>query len=254
MTLELYHWEPTVNSAEVLILLGEKGLDFVSRYVDVLGFEQFSTAFRALNPRGQVPVLKHDGRIITETGFILQYLEESFPAPSFTPSTAKGRYDTAVWIKLVNDLIAPALWKLGAADIREAILRRTDLAAARSALERAPIERRAAWNAVLSDELDDDARALAARQLSRAIDQVETALAARPWLCGDAYSIADIAAFPAVRAAVAGELVDAEATPAIGSWLKRIEARTAVRASLDQAKTARPEMMLAPGPEGSRWG
>ena len=111
--LELYHWEPTANSGEVLILLKEKGLQFTGHYVDVLAFEQHAPAFLAVNPAAQVPVLVHDGRVIAETGFILQYLEAVFPEPSFIPASPRDRYWVNVWIKYVNEYVAPAARRRG---------------------------------------------------------------------------------------------------------------------------------------------
>ena len=251
--IELYHWEPTSNSGEVLILLKEKGVDFVDHYVDVLKGEQFSADFLALNPCGQVPVLVHDGRPLTETGFILQYLEEVFPAVSLTPSTPEGRYWVNVWIKYVEEYIAPAAWKLGiartVADLGE---RRSVIEAA---LGRAPPERRQAWAKAFAgfDAVDlEIARGLLPVRLER----MEAALGASDWLAGDHYSLADIAVFPTAAALpdVAPDLVNASATPRTWEWLERMRARPAVRAALAAAKTPRPQAVFAPGPEGSRWG
>jgi glutathione S-transferase len=68
--LELYHAEPVANSMKPLICLHEKGLDFVSHYVDLLRFEQHAPEFVKINPNGQVPVLVHDGNAITESTVI----------------------------------------------------------------------------------------------------------------------------------------------------------------------------------------
>jgi glutathione S-transferase len=65
MALTLYHAEPVANSLKSLISLHEKGLDFKSVYVDLHKFEQHQPWFVAINPEGQVPVLDHDGAIIT---------------------------------------------------------------------------------------------------------------------------------------------------------------------------------------------
>jgi glutathione S-transferase len=47
--LELYHAEPVANSMKPLICLKEKGLDFVSHYVDLLRFEQHGPEFVKIN-------------------------------------------------------------------------------------------------------------------------------------------------------------------------------------------------------------
>ena len=247
--LELYHFEPGSNSGEPIICLKEKGLQFESRYVDVLAFEQDDPALLALNPSGQVPVLVHDGKAITETGFILQYIEAAFPEPSLTPDTAQGRYWVNVWIKYVNEYMAPAAWRLGVA--QQARLRQ--LAGDKAGLERAPPERRQAWDKALAgfsaDELD-----IAKALLPIRVERMERALSSSDWLAGPSYSLADIAVFPTANAlpGLAPELVNGGSTPQILAWLERMKARPAVQPALAMAR--RPELVSAPGPEGSRWG
>jgi hypothetical protein len=72
--LKLYHAEPLANSLKSLIPFKEKGLEFQSVYVDLHKFEQHEPWFVAINPEGQVPVLDHDGAIITHTTVINEYL------------------------------------------------------------------------------------------------------------------------------------------------------------------------------------
>ena len=251
--IELHHFEPTSNSGEVLILLKEKGIDFVGHYVDVLAGEQFSPAFLELNPAGQVPVLVHDGQPLTETGFILQYLEEVFPTVSLTPQSPEGRYWVNVWIKYVEEYMAPAAWKLGIARTLAGIGERRGRIEA--ALGRAPPERRQAWEKAFAgfDAVDLE---IASGLLPVRLERMETALAASEWLAGDHYSLADIAVFPTARALTlaAPDLVNASATPGLWAWLERISARPAVRAALAMGRTDHPEAVFAPGPEGSRWG
>jgi glutathione S-transferase len=75
--LKLYHAEPVANSLKSLIPLHEKGLAFESVYVDLHKFEQHEPWFVALNPVGQVPVLDHDGILVTHTTVINEYLEDA---------------------------------------------------------------------------------------------------------------------------------------------------------------------------------
>ena len=79
MTIKYYHAEPAANSLKSMIPLIEKGIDLQSVYVDLHKFEQHSDWFVAVNPEGQVPVLDHDGTIITHTTVINEYLEDVFP-------------------------------------------------------------------------------------------------------------------------------------------------------------------------------
>ena len=251
--IELYHWEPTSNSGEVLICLKEKGIDFVGHYVDVLAGEQFSAEILRLNGWGQVPILVHDGHVLTETGFILQYLDEVFHTVPLTPPSPEGRYWVNVWIKYVNEYMTPAAWKLGVAGTVAGLGQRR--AAIEAALERAPPERRQGWTKAFAgfDAVDlEIARGLLPERLKR----MEAALASHEWLAGDHYSLADIAVFPTANAlpGVAGDLVGPTTTPRVLEWLDRMRARPAVQAALAMSKTGRPEAVFAPGPEGSRWG
>ncbi len=254
--LELYHWEPNSNSGELLIYMHEKGLDFVGHYIDILAFEQHSPAFLAVNPQAQVPVLVHDHRVVTETGFILQYLEAVFHTPSFTPHTAEDRYWANVWIKYVNEYMAPAVSRLGVDMFMAEQLKGRDLGAIREGLKRAPLERQQAWTKALAGRLAPDEVEITRGLLPVRLEHMERALARSDWLAGPSYSIADMVVFPTVRSlpVVAPDLVNAHATPGTMAWLARMESRPAVQQALGEARTPRPEAVFAPGPEGSRWG
>jgi len=252
--IELYHFEPGPNSGEVLILLKEKGIDFVSRYVDVLAFEQLTPEFLKLNRFAQVPVLVHDGRVLTETGFILQYLETVFPEPSFTPRDAQGRYWVNVWIKYANEYLAPAAWRLGTHKTRAELTART--AAGRKALDSAPPERRQAWLKALDEGFTPEDLEIARGLLPVRLEHMEEALGRADWLAGAACSLADIAVFPTANQlpALAPDLVNASATPGTMAWLERMRARPAVRQARAMGRAPDPDAVFAPGPEGSRWG
>jgi glutathione S-transferase len=252
--LEVHHWEPCANSGEVLILLKEKGLDFESRYVDVLAFAQHDPAFLKINRRAQVPVLVHDGKVLTETGFILQYIDAVFPDPPLTPSDPHARYWVNVWIKYANEYIAPAVWRLGVSKTH-AQLKARATPQALEGLKRAPPERRQAWNKTLAGFSEIDLE-IAKALLPLRLQKMEEMLAASDWLAGPGYSLADIVVFPAAASlpALTPDLVNATATPGVMAWFERMKARPAVRAALAMAKTPAPEAVFAPGPEGSRWG
>jgi hypothetical protein len=38
--LTIYHWEPNANSGKPILAALEKGVEFESRYIDMLAFEQ----------------------------------------------------------------------------------------------------------------------------------------------------------------------------------------------------------------------
>jgi glutathione S-transferase len=75
--MKLYHAAGSPNSRRVRILIVEKGLDIELASVDLGAKEQFSDAYRAINPRSVVPTLVlNDGTAIGEVPAIMRYLDE----------------------------------------------------------------------------------------------------------------------------------------------------------------------------------
>jgi GST-like protein len=254
--LELYHWEPTLNSAEPLILLMEKGIDFTSRYVDLARLEQHAPSFLALNSRGQVPVLVHEGRVVTETSLMLLYIEAALGGPSLTPPTPAGYYKMHMWSKYLDEYFSPAITQLGWRERGAAALLAADTDQIHAGLDRLPPDRQAIWRAALQRGAADGEGDHARDGLMTRVERLEGALGKDPYLAGPDYSIADIIMFPAARAlaALLPDLVSPGGTPALVDWLGRVGERPAVRRALATARTDRPELQFAPGPEMPRWG
>jgi maleylacetoacetate isomerase/maleylpyruvate isomerase len=55
------------------------------------GGEQFSAGFHALNPQHLLPVLEDDGRLLTQSLAIIEYLDETRPEAPLLPGDAAGR-------------------------------------------------------------------------------------------------------------------------------------------------------------------
>ena len=55
------------------------------------GGQHNAPAYRALNPQALVPTLEHDGRIITQSLAIIEYLDEIHPEPPLLPGDAGRR-------------------------------------------------------------------------------------------------------------------------------------------------------------------
>ena len=53
--------------------LAAKGLEWESVYVNLRTMENLEPWYVKLNPNGVVPTLDHDGRIVIESNFILEY-------------------------------------------------------------------------------------------------------------------------------------------------------------------------------------
>jgi glutathione S-transferase len=71
--------------------------------------ERQTPAFRALNPAGAVPVLEHDGWVLTQNAAILNYLADLFPEAQLGgDGTPKGRAEVNRWLAFVNADVHPA--------------------------------------------------------------------------------------------------------------------------------------------------
>ncbi len=80
--MKLYDCAIAPNPRRARIFIAEKGLDIPKVEVDLLAGENLKPEFRAINPRGLVPVLElDDGTRIDEAPAIFRYLEEICPDP-----------------------------------------------------------------------------------------------------------------------------------------------------------------------------
>lgn len=252
--LELYHWEPNGSAFKTLICLHEKGLEFVSHYVDLLAFEQYQPDFLALNPLGQVPVLLHDGKVLTESQFINEYLDEVFEAVPLRPESAEGLWRMRVWGKFAGEVLAPAASTLGCHAHLAPALRGRDLA---EQFERVPLpERRLMWRMAADNTYSGELLGDSRRKLGIAIQRLEQRLADHEWLVGDTFSLADIELFAWCNGleSLTPDLLHSGCAPGTIRWLRQVRQRPGVAAALTHARTRTPATAYAPGPEHSRWG
>ena len=105
--LELYHAGLTACSKKVRLCLREKGLDYVSHYVDLGNFDQHDPDYLKLNPNGLVPTLVHDGAAIIESTVINEYLDDVFPKMPLRPKDPVERARTRIWGKLADEALGP---------------------------------------------------------------------------------------------------------------------------------------------------
>lgn len=83
--MKLYSAARSSASFRVRIALNLKGLPYEYSPVDLVHGEQSREAFRGLNPAELVPVLEHDGAVLTQSLAIIEYLDERYPQPPLLP-------------------------------------------------------------------------------------------------------------------------------------------------------------------------
>ena len=78
--MKLYDYKLAPNPRRVRMFMVEKDISIDTVQVDLMKAEQFSDAFKKINPLCEVPVLQLDnGRCINQVNAICRYLEELFP-------------------------------------------------------------------------------------------------------------------------------------------------------------------------------
>ena len=254
--MQLYHWEPNGASARVLIALREKGLEFGSHYLDVLGFEQHAPAFLELNASGEVPVLVDRGVAMSESSYVCEYLEEAYPAVPLMPAAPHERWVVRAWQKYVDDYVAASMSELAWQALEAEAFRSRDRAALDAAIARIPMqERRDVWTAAVNGYGAEQLQR-ARERLRETVARMENDLDRGSWLAGSSYSLADIALFAwcGYLPRVAPDLLGEQVCPRVMAWLGRMRARPAVRAALTMGRRGDPFATVAPGPEQVRWG
>ena len=91
--LRLYSYWRSSASHRVRIALQLKGLayEYLPVHLAHAGGEQFSAAYRALNPQSRVPALETPDGVLTQSMAIMEWLEETYPEPALMPRTAGAR-------------------------------------------------------------------------------------------------------------------------------------------------------------------
>jgi len=242
VTLKYYHAEPAANSLKSMIPLLEKGLAFESIYVDLHKFEQHSAWFVAINPEGQVPVLDHDGAIITHTTVINEYLEDVFPDVPLRPRNAVAAARMRYWNKFVDEHVMNHVSMHGWHRMVGIIARKIESGEFEKLMERIPLpDQRKKWQTARSGFSEADL-ANATEKIIYAIEKVDAQLASTKWLAGDEYTLADINFYSMCGMMVERmfpELKVATRCPRLVAWREKMTARPGVaRALAGEDRTA----------------
>jgi len=101
--MKFYDCATAPSPRRVRIFLAEKGLALPTVQVDLRNGEQFTPAFRTLNPDCTVPVLELDsGTAITDVIAICRYVEELHPDPPLMGRSAEERAVIECWVRRIE--------------------------------------------------------------------------------------------------------------------------------------------------------
>lgn len=205
MTMTFYGHPLSSYCWKVLVALYEKGAAFDYRQLD-WDKEEVQAEFATLWPMRKMPALADDGRTIVESSIIVEYLDGRLPdtAP-LVPREAEAALEVRLLDRIFDNYVMTPMQKVVFDRIR-------------------PPEARNPLDVAEGRELIDRARTW-----------LETRLAGRAWAAGDAFSLADCAAAPALNYA---EKVQPSAGrfPVVDAYLARLEARPSFARALEEAK------------------
>lgn len=209
--LQLYSLA-TPNGVKVTILLEElievgiQDAEYDAYLIDIMEGEQFSSGFVEINPNSKIPALLDTSASpatpVFESGAILLYLAEKFNC--FIPQNANDRAKCLSWL----------FWQMGSGPALGGGFGHF-YAYAPEPLEY-PINR-------------------FTMEVKRQLDLLNKHLANNKYMCGDTYTIADMAIWPWYGVLVRGDLYDAaeflavDEYPHLKAWADRIFERPAVQ-------------------------
>jgi glutathione S-transferase len=205
----------------------------------------------AINPEGQVPVLDHDGHIITHTSVIGEYLEDAFPdAPALRPADALGKSRMRYWNKFCDEHVLNYVSMHGWHRMVSVIARSVDAGEFEKLMQRVPLhEQREKWRSARSG-FGEAELANATRKIEVAVDKVEQQLRKTPWLAGDSYTLADINFFASGGMALDRlfpQLNIGTRAPQLTQWVARVSARPGVKAAFAMPNRTHPALRTFTG-------
>lgn len=196
--MKLY-FSPAYCSLAVHIALRASGLPFSIAKVDTVSARvDDGSDFRAVNPRGYVPVLElADGSRHTEVAALLQYVGDAAAESGLMPAVGSPeRFEVLQWLMFVSSELHKSF---------------------------------SPW--LFHKETADSTRKAVREKITLRLQDLDQRLAGRTWLAGDSFTVADAYAVTILRwAPMVG--MSLKGFSQLEAYLARAEALSAVNAAL----------------------
>jgi glutathione S-transferase len=203
MSLTL-HYHPLASYCwKSLIALYEVDAAFERHLVNPGDPEQ-RTAFASLWPTGKMPLLFDGGRAIPESSIINEYLDRLKPG-ALLPTDADGQLKARLWDRLFDQYVMNPMQEIVADSFRP------------------------------EGSKHADGVAQAHATLAMAYSMIDAHMAGREWAAGNAFSMADCAAFPALFYAMILQPLPAKAVD-LAAYFERLAERPSIIRTLDEAR------------------
>lgn len=205
MALELHTHPLSSYCWKVLIALYELGAPFEAVTVN-LGDPAVRTAYLQLSPFGKIPALRDTGRGVEvyETSIIIEHLDRNYPgAARLIPAAPDQALEVRLWERIFDLHVHNIFQRLVDDRLRP------------------------------EGQRDPAGVEQARAKLRHAYGVLEQKLAGRTWAAGEAFSMADCAAAPALFYAALAEPLDAH--PVSAAYRQRLLARPSVARAIAEA-------------------
>ena len=205
--IDVYWGSGSPYSWRVLLALEHKRLEYRSHMLQFSLQEHKAPHIVAMNPRGRLPIVKHDDYVVFESVAVLYYLDLKYPEPPIFGRTAE---EAGVIMRVICEFEAYAEDHL--------------MKIVRGLFE----------SGVNEGNIGELTRAMLA--VASEARTIEGRLSRGDWIVGDAYSAADMVIFPAIQVllralkkpgagVLASRFLPVEVNyPALGRWLDRVAA------------------------------
>jgi len=200
----LFHFPLSPFCRKVRLSLAEKKIEV--ELVEERYWEKTSEFLRR-NPAGKVPILRLDGKTLTESAAICEFIEERYPNPALMPTDPEGRYEVrrlVTWFddKFHNEVTSKLLY--------ERVNKK-----------------------ITGEGYPDSGNVKAgAKAIKYHLDYMGWLLDMRRWLAGDSMTLADFAAAAHLSALDYISDVDWDRNANVREWYSKIKSRPAFRSIL----------------------
>lgn len=193
--LTLYQFPISHYCEKIRWALDYKGLDYT--IVNLLPGSHVKIV-KKMAPRSEVPVLVHKGRVVQNSSDIITYLDENFPDRPLTPASPEQQAQACEWETYVDEQVGPHIrlycyyYFLDRPDILLPLLTQGQ-----------PWYKRLVFRLVFPRvrtvirrflHINERTAAVSLQKLNQAIDRLHAHLEQHPFLAGDTFSRADLAA------------------------------------------------------------
>ena len=208
MALVVYH-HPFTRASNVVWMLEELETPYELRYLDIMKGAHKAPEIVALNPMGKLPILVDGNQVVTESAAIAMYLADRYGYGRLAPRVDDPQRGTYLrWTFFAPSVIEPGMMA--------------------KASGWAVQESRAGWGSY-------DAM----------VKAMESAVADRPFILGEQFSMADVVFGGTVRYMIAFKLI--EPRPILAAYAERLGARPALKRAEARNAAVAAEHGLARG-------